>query len=115
MYYDLLVHADLADEQRFKMALTNINFYRAGLPDETYTVVLLANAGAVRFLVRDGNVHAETLGELSRAGVKFKACANALRLQGIEKESLLEFVEVVPAGVVEIVRLQREGFAYVKP
>ena len=115
MYYDLLVHVDLADEQRFKMALTNINFYRAGLPGETYSVVLLANAGAVRFLRRDDNGNADGLRELSKEGVQFKACANALRLQGIAPEALLDFVEIVPAGVVEIVRLQREGFAYVKP
>ena len=30
----------------------------------------------------------------------------------ITKEDLLPCVEVVPAGVVEIVRLQREDFAY---
>ena len=29
--------------------------------------------------------------------------------------SMLPCVEVVPAGVVEIVRLQREDFAYIKP
>ena len=33
----------------------------------------------------------------------------------ITKEDLLPCVEVVPAGVVEIVRLQREDFAYIKP
>ena len=39
----------------------------------------------------------------------------AMKKVPITKEDLLPCVEVVPAGVVEIVRLQREDFAYIKP
>ena len=92
MFYDLLVHVDLPDESRFVMALGNINNYLAALNGEPCTVVLLANGG-----------------------VSFRVCANAMKKVPITKEDLLPCVEVVPAGVVEIVRLQREDFAYIKP
>ena len=92
MFYDLLVHVDLPDESRFVMALGNINNYLAALNGEPCTVVLLA-----------------------QAGVSFRVCANAMKKVPITKEDLLPCVEVVPAGVVEIVRLQREDFAYIKP
>ena len=52
---------------------------------------------------------------LAQAGVSFRVCANAMKKVPITKEDLLPCVEVVPAGVVEIVRLQREDFAYIKP
>ena len=91
MFYDLLVHVDLPDESRFVMALGNINNYLAALNGEPCTVVLLAT------------------------GVSFRVCANAMKKVPITKEDLLPCVEVVPAGVVEIVRLQREDFAYIKP
>lgn len=115
MYYDLLVHVDLADEQFFTLALGNIGNYLAALPGETYTVVLLANGGAAPFLARKDNPRAETMQVLAEKGVSFRVCANALKKAGLTREDLLEYVTVVPAGVVEIVRLQREGYAYIKP
>jgi intracellular sulfur oxidation DsrE/DsrF family protein len=33
----------------------------------------------------------------------------------INKESLPEFIHIVPAGITEIIRKQAEGYAYVKP
>lgn len=115
MYYNLLVHVDLPEEQRFGMALSNVENYRAALPDESFEVVVLANAGAVRFLKRDDNAHAEGVRALAEQGVVFRACRNALRKAAIDPAELLDCVAVVPAGIVEIVRLQREGYAYIKP
>ena len=111
MFYDLLVHVDLPDESRFVMALGNL----AALNGEPCTVVLLANGGAARFLARKDNAQTEAIEKLAQAGVSFRVCANAMKKVPITKEDLLPCVEVVPAGVVEIVRLQREDFAYIKP
>ena len=44
------------------------------------------------------------------------ACKNFFRDPSVGfPKFMLPCVEVVPAGVVEIVRLQREDFAYIKP
>ena len=115
MFYDLLVHVDLPDESRFVMALGNINNYLAALNGEPCTVVLLANGGAASFLARKDNAQTEAIEKLAQAGVSCRVCANAMKKVPITKEDLLPCVEVVPAGVVEIVRLQREDFAYIKP
>lgn len=115
MHYDLLVHVDLADEGRFGMAMTNIINYRKALPEQNYTVVVLANAAAVHFLKRDDNPHAETVCALAAEGVDFRACQNALNKFAIANGDLLACVTVVPAGVVEVVDLQRRGYAYLKP
>jgi len=53
--------------------------------------------------------------KLSKVGVKFVACRNALKGQLVDEESLPDFVTVVPAGITEIVRKQAEGYAYIKP
>ena len=74
-----------------------------------------ANGGAARFLARKDNAQTEAIEKLAQAGVSFRVCANAMKKVPITKEDLLPCVEVVPAGVVEIVRLQREDFAYIKP
>ena len=89
--------------------------YLAALNGEPCTVVLLANGGAASFLARKDNAQTEAIEKLAQAGVSFRVCANAMKKVPITKEDLLPCVEVVPAGVVEIVRLQREDFAYIKP
>ena len=39
----------------------------------------------------------------------------ALAEHGIDPARVWPECEIVPAGLVEVVRLQREGFAYIKP
>ncbi len=53
--------------------------------------------------------------ELSGKGVRFLICSNSLKNFDIPLEILLDPCETVKAGIVELVRLQAEGFAYVKP
>ncbi len=115
MHYDLLVHVDLPDATRMSMALTNIENYKKALVEQEYTVVVLANAGAVQFFVKDNATHAQSMQDLAAQGIVFKACQNALNKASIKAEELLPFVQIVPAGIVEVVDLQRQGYAYIKP
>ncbi len=115
MHYDLLVHVDLADAARMSMALTNIINYKKALTEHEYTVIMVANGGAVPFYLPKSESHAVRIKELSEAGVVFKACKNALEKHKITAEDIPDFIEIVPAGIVEIVDLQRAGFAYLKP
>ena len=47
---------------------------------------------------------------LKERGARFKICANALAEHGIDPARVWPECEIVPAGLVEVVRLQREGF-----
>lgn len=47
--------------------------------------------------------------------VTFHACNNALKANNISEESLPGNVEVVPAGVLDLIKLQEAGYAYIKP
>ena len=42
-------------------------------------------------------------------------CANSLRQRGLAQDQLQGGLEVVPSGVVELVKRQQAGFAYIKP
>lgn len=114
MNYNLVVHTDLDDTSRFALAVGNINNYLAALPGETYSVVLVANGGAARFMTKTSE-HAEALSALAARGVSLRVCANAMKKGGIVETDLAKGVTIVPAGVVELVHLQREGYAYIKP
>ena len=55
------------------------------------------------------------MADLSKKGVSFLACKNALAAHNISLDALPPFVTVAPAGMVELVKLQTQGFAYIKP
>lgn len=115
MNYNLLAHLDLEEAQRLRMACENIRNYNAALPTEQFTVVVLANGPAVKLFTVAACPVADEVAELAAANVSFRLCANALRKFGIAHDTLLPCCQIVPAGVVEIVHLQRDGFAYFKP
>jgi intracellular sulfur oxidation DsrE/DsrF family protein len=48
-------------------------------------------------------------------GVRVAACARSLRNHGLDPGALVEGVVVVPGGVTEVVRLEGDGFAYLRP
>ena len=52
---------------------------------------------------------------LSLKGVRLLVCGNPLNNFGITQEDLVEPYETIEAGIVELIRLQSEGYAYIMP
>lgn len=82
-----------------------------------YAVEIVANGPAVEELQE---AQAKKSGNYARFvsmkdAIRLCACNNALRNMRISNESLLPFVDVVPAGIIEIAERQQEGYAYIKP
>jgi intracellular sulfur oxidation DsrE/DsrF family protein len=77
----------------------------------------------VAVVVQSDGIHAVTAdGELEQRvaslvddGVSFKACSNTLDAMGLAESDLVEGVETVPEGAVEVTRLETEGYAYLRP
>ena len=110
-HYNTIVHID--ELSKWNLALGNVrNLLKA--EGDTFTVEVLANSEAVRRYIKteagDPDVQA-----LLAQGVRFVACNNALKANNLLPDDLLEGVEVVPAGVVELIKKQAEGYAYLKP
>ena len=47
--------------------------------------------------------------------VEFIACGNTMRTYNIERKELIEDVEVVTAGIVELIERQKSGWTYIRP
>jgi intracellular sulfur oxidation DsrE/DsrF family protein len=100
-------------------AMGNLRNHLNGAPDTRIVVVALGYG--VDFLVEGakdarGNTFDGPVGALASAGVEFRVCRNTLTARKIPESSLLMEAKAVPAGVVEIARLQaEEGYAYIKP
>lgn len=85
--------------------------------DPRTRVEIVAYGEGVQFLQNDRLFSDEgpKVAALAARGVVFKVCENSLRASTLGRGDLLPRVEVVPSGTLEIARLQREGYAYIRP
>lgn len=113
--YDAVFHLDSADEAIMKLVLKNAANYLAALAAEKFELDIVANGpGVVHFCGDNAEIKSQ-VEALAQKGVLFKLCANALRDKGINPANVWACCGIVPAGLVEIVHLQKAGFAYIKP
>lgn len=115
--YRVIFHID--DGQKWPAVLNNVrNLLKDWADGENQLEIeVLANGSAVRNLKRTGEAvfDADRLKGLAEEGVQFVACNNSLKANKIAVEEVYDFIEVVPAGVSELVKKQHAGFAYIKP
>ena len=112
----VVFHLDWNDQDRMVLALNNISNLLKDPFGEDASIRLLANGQAVRLFERSSALStAARVLELQKKGVRFLLCNNSLTGLGVKQDDLIEGCEVVPAGIVELIRLQQQGFAYVKP
>lgn len=78
-------------------------------------VVVVAFGSGNRALYRDTSPVRERVSSLLQYDVEFLACGNTMETTGRKKEDLIDGVEVVTAGVAEIVERQLQGWVYVRP
>ncbi len=57
----------------------------------------------------------ERVADAVKAGVKVVACQNTMKAQKLTAADMLPTVGYVPAGVVELMKKQGEGYAYIRP
>ncbi len=79
-------------------------------------VVLLLNGPGILRLKKDASINdLNTVTALSEKGVKFQICNNSLVKFGLSVKDMHPACEVVPAGVMALIKLQNDGYAYIKP
>lgn len=109
----VVVHLDEAEPDKHASVLRNIGNLLDALDDGTQIELVVHGPGLAAVVINAP--HAARLRELLSRGVAVAACANTMREKNISTEGLVEGVHVVPAGIAELVRRQREGWAYVRP
>jgi len=112
----VVFHIDWEKEERLIMALNNITNLLKAVSPEGASVCVLANGAAAKLFHRERAFrYAPDIQSLSQQGVRFLVCSNSLNNFGIPREDLVPHCETIDAGIVELIRLQAEGYAYIKP
>ncbi len=98
----------------WNLALNNAKNIQQDMGKENVNIEIVAYGPGIHMLKFDSEV-APRVKEASANGVAIRACGNTMKAQKLTEKDLEGSVQVVPAGVIEIMNKQREGWAYIKP
>ena len=109
-----VVHLSSGDDTEQETALAVVENMLADESGTIDEVAVVAQAGGIEAVTADGD-YADQVRSLIDGGVPVTGCANTLETKGLEASDLVDGVETVPEGAVEVTRLQGEGYAYLRP
>lgn len=109
----VVVHVAESDLDKHGAVLRNVGNLLEDLGPGTAVELVVHGAGIG--LCLSSSPHAQSVQRLIDAGVVVVACRNTLTAKQIDLDELGRGVTVVPAGIGELVRKQRAGWAYVRP
>ncbi|OWU83515.1 hypothetical protein ATO6_18550 [Oceanicola sp. 22II-s10i] len=122
MMHKVAVHVDQNDPQVLNMALNNVqnlaSYYKEN--GDQATVEIVAYGPGLMMFVEGKSPVADRISAmaLELEHVTFSACENTLenmkKKQG-QDIALLDEARIVPSGVVRLIELQEQGYAYVRP
>jgi len=108
------VQVNEEDGRKWHTILGNLRNIQAELGRELVEIAVVAIGGGLGMLKADSVVANDVL-DAQASGVRFVACGNSMQALNIPRDDLIERVDIAKAGYVEIVRLQRAGFSYLRP
>ena len=101
------------DPARWNLILNNMNFLREGVGGEGAEIELVAYGPGILMLKADSPVKAR-VAEAIKAGVKVNVCQNTMSVMTFKQADMLPDVGYVPSGVVEVMKKQQQGWAYIR-
>lgn len=120
--HKVAIHVDENDPQLMNMALNNVanvvSYYEA--QGDTVEVELVTHGPGLHMLRADTSPVAARIAQMSLEipALTFAACGNTLRNMSQKagaEVALLDEAGIVPSGVVRLIELQEDGYAYIRP
>jgi hypothetical protein len=100
------------DPAKWNLALNNAKNVQKDLKGAKIEIV--AYGPGIGMLKAD-SVVANRIDDAVDSGVKVMACGNTMKAQKLTKEDMNSKIAYVPAGVVELMDRQMEGYTYIRP
>lgn len=110
----LVVQVSESDPARWNLTLNNVRNAQKEMGAALTDVEIVAFGPGLDMLRDDSEVGPRIQEALSR-GVKVLACRNTMDAMKLKETDLQPKIGFVPAGVVEIIRKQAAGYAYLRP
>ena len=101
------------DPARWNMILNNMQNLREGVGGEPVEIELVAYGPGIHMLKGESSVK-QRIAEALKSGIKVNACQNTMNGMKLTPADMLPEIGYVPSGVVEVMRKQQQGWAYIR-
>lgn len=98
---------------KWSMALSNARNVQEELGADKVIIEIVVYGPGLGMLTFDSPVGSEVAEAIS-AGIKFVACENTMKGKHLTKDDMLPSLSYARAAVVELMRKQQQGYAYIK-
>ena len=110
----VVIQVSDADPAKWNLALNNARNLQTDLGAPNVDVEIVAYGPGIGMLKLDSTVGGR-VDEATATGVKILACENTMKAQKLSRADMLNGIGYVPAGVVELMSRQQQGWAYLRP
>lgn len=100
------------DSRKWNTVLANINNVQEELGKVDIAVVVI---GPGLGMIKADALTANGVQDAMSAGVRFVACGNSMQALHLTRDDMISGIDYARAGYVEVMRLQKLGYAYVRP
>ena len=100
------------DSRKWNTVLANLNNVQEELGKVDISVVVI---GPALGMLKADALTANRVQDAMAAGVRFVACGNSMQAQHLTKDDMIDGIDYARAGYVEVMRLQKLGYAYIRP
>jgi hypothetical protein len=112
--YKVVFQVSDADPAKWNLALNNARNVQQDLGLDKVDAEIVVYGPGIGMLRKDSVVGGR-VSQMLALGVAVVACENTMKAQKLTRADMLEDIDYVPAGVVELMKRQKEGYAYIRP
>ncbi len=102
------------DPAKWGLTLNNATNVQKDLGAATTDLVIVVYGPGIGMLKKESPL-AQRIEAAMKTGVKVVACENTLTAQKLTRADMMTTIAYVPAGVVELMQKQQQGYAYIRP
>ncbi len=103
-----------SDPAKWNLALNNARNAQDDVGKENIEIEIVAYGPGINMLKMEATT-ATRVSDAIKSGISVVACENTMTAQKITKEDMNPSISYVPAGVIQLMKRQQQGWAYIRP
>jgi intracellular sulfur oxidation DsrE/DsrF family protein len=114
IYYRVVFAVTVNDQHVWNEVFGNFHNIQRAMGPKNVAIEMVVYSDGIAML-RDDSLVSNKVEQALKEGVKIVACENTMKAQNISRDTMLPNIGYVQAGIVELIKLQAAGWAYVRP
>jgi len=110
----VVIQVSDADTGKWNLALNNAKNVQTAFGADKVDIEIVAYGPGIGMLKMD-SVVGNRVADAKKEGIAIVACQNTMKAMKLTDADMLTNTSYVPSGVVEIIKKQQHGYAYIRP